>query len=461
MDSKGSETSQFSTPMLSTVNDGIDILGNEQSEASPTPPILVLTTLSAVLGSYVFGFAIGYSSSTQSGIMHDLHLTLAQYSTFGSILTIGATVGAIVSGRIADYAGRRVAMSFSEVLCILGSVTIAFSKVAWWLYVGRMLIGCGIGIISYVVPVYVAEITPKNIRGSFTGGHQLMACCGLSLTYLIGAFFNWRILAVIGTVPCVVQLLTLPFIPDSPRWLAKVGRLKESDSALQRLRGKHADVYQEATEIRDYTETLRPHTEASIIGLFQLQYLKTLTVSVGLMVLQQFGGISGFLFYTNSIFISAGFPDSIGTIAMVAVKIPLTTLGLLLMDKCGRRPLLLASAIGTCLGSFLTALSFFLKACLIQDSQEWKGISPIMALVGVLIFPINVKASAGSLVTLVHWSCSWIVSYGFNFLTSWSSAGTFFIFFGICGLTVIFVAKLVPETKGRTLEEIQASLNSS
>jgi SP family facilitated glucose transporter-like MFS transporter 8 len=279
-----------------------------------------------------------------------------------------------------------------------------------------------------------------------------------------------------GIVPCLVQLLSLPFIPDSPRWLAKVGRLKESDSSLQRLRGKNADIYKEANEIRDYTEELRQQTESSIIGLFQLQYLKSLTVGLGLMILQQFGGINGIVFYANSIFISAGFSESIGTIAMVAVKIPMTTLGVFLMDRSGRRPLLLLSAVGTCIGCFLAALSFFL-----QDIHKWKEISPILALVGVLvyvgsyslgmgaipwvimseIFPINVKGSAGSLVTLVNWLCSWIISYAFNFLMTWSSTGTFIGFAVTCGFTVLFVAKLVPETKGRTLEEIQASLNSN
>ncbi|XP_061367416.1 sugar transporter ERD6-like 5 isoform X3 [Gastrolobium bilobum] len=406
--------------------------------------------------------------------MDDLNLGVAEFSLFGSILTIGAMIGAVGSGKIADYAGRRVAMGFSEVFCILGWLAITFSKVAWSLYVGRLLVGCGIGLLSYVVPVYIAEITPKNLRGGFTTVHQFMSCCGMSLTYLIGAFSNWRILALVGTIPCLLQLLSLPFIPDSPRWLAKVGRLKESDSALQRLRGKNADVYQEATEIRDYTETLQRQKEASIIGLFQLKYLKSLTVGVGLMILQQFGGINGIVFYANSIFTSAGFSDSIGTIAMVAVKFPMTTLGVLLMDKSGRRPLLLVSALGTCLGCFLAALSFFM-----QDLHKLKGVSPILVLVGVLvyvgsfsigmgpipwiimseIFPINVKGSAGSFVTLVSWLCSWIVSYAFNFLMSWSSVGTFIVFSSICGLTVLFVAKLVPETKGRTLEEIQASLN--
>ncbi|OIV95125.1 hypothetical protein TanjilG_21515 [Lupinus angustifolius] len=462
-------TIPLSSPLLSTNN-----VENDEGTSS-VPTILILTTLVAVFGSYVFGSAVGYSSPSQSGIMNDLNLGVAQYAIFGSILTIGAMIGAIASGRIADYTGRRVAMGFSQLFCILGWIAIAFSKVAWWLYIGRLLVGCGIGLLSYVVPVYVAEITPKNLRGAFTALHQLMICLGMSLTYLIGAYLNWRIVALIGTIPCLIQLLSLPFIPDSPRWLAKIGNMKESDSALQRLRGKNVDVYQEATEIKEYTEALQQQTESSIIGLFQIQYMKALTVGVGLMILQQFGGINGIVFYANSIFISAGLSESIGTIAMVAVKIPMTTLGVLLMDRSGRRPLLLVSAVGTCLGCFLAAISFFL-----QDLHKWKEASPILALVGVLvyvgsyslgigaipwvimseIFPINVKGSAGSFVTLINWLCSWIVSYGFNFLMSWSSSGTFIIFSIICGFTVLFVAKLVPETKGCTLEEIQASLNS-
>lgn len=192
------------------------------------------------------------------------------------------------------------------------------------------------------------------------------------------------------------------------------------------------------------------------------------------MVLQQFGGVNAIAFYASAIFISAGFSGSVGTIAMVVVQVPMTALGVVLMDKSGRRPLLLVSSAGTCLGCFLVGLSFIL-----QDLHLWKEATPIFALVGVLvytgsfslgmggipwvimseIFPINMKGSAGSLVTLVSWLGSWIISFSFNFLMDWSSAGTFFSFAITCGITVVFVAKLVPETKGRTLEEIQASLN--
>nr|XP_017257789.1 PREDICTED: sugar transporter ERD6-like 5 isoform X2 [Daucus carota subsp. sativus] len=422
-------------------------------EASATV-VVVFSTLVAVSGSYVFGSAIGFSSPAQTGIMDDLGLTLAEYSLFGSIMTIGAMLGAVMSGKLADLFGRRGG--------------------PWWLDCGRLSIGYGVGLLSYVVPVYIAEITPKNLRGAFTTVNQFMICCGVSAMYLVGNFISWRILTILGIVPCVLHLLGLLFIPESPRWLAKIGREKDSESALQRLRGKNADISAESAEIRDYIETLQQLSDTSFLDLFQRKYSHSLIVGVGLMVLQQLGGVNGITYYASAIFISAGFSSRFGTIGMVFVQVPMTLLGVLLMDKSGRRPLLLISAAGTCLGCFFVGSSF-----LLQDLQLWKEISPVLALSGVLIFtgsfslgmggipwvimseifPINIKGPAGSLVTVVNWFGTWVISYAFNFLMDWSSEGTFFTFSVFCGLTIVFVAKLVPETKGRTLEEIQASLN--
>eukprot|EP00257_Ricinus_communis_P024507 XP_025011921.1 sugar transporter ERD6-like 5 isoform X2 [Ricinus communis] len=418
---------------------------------------------------------LGYSSPAETGIMDDLGLSLAEYSVFGSIMSIGAMCGAVFSGKIADLIGRRGAMGISQILCTVGWLAIIFSQGAWLLDLGRLFTGFGVGLLSYVTPVYIAEITPKNLRGGFAAVHQFVLSVGTALTYFIGAILSWRILALIGIIPSVTQLVGLFIIPESPRWLAKIDRGKDSEAALRRLRGENADISEEATEIKEYIETLKQLPEGTVLDLFQRVYARSLIVGIGIMLLQQFAGTNAVNFYASSIFESAGFSADVGTVVMALVKIPMALLGIFLMDRTGRKPLLMTSAMGTCIGCFLTALAFAL-----QDLQQRKEyFTPILVFAGIIIynassglglagipwlimseiFPINMKGSAGSLVSLVNWLSSWIVAYFFNFLMEWSSAGTFFIFFGTSCLTVAFVAKLIPETKGRTLEEIQAVMN--
>ncbi|XP_042939207.1 sugar transporter ERD6-like 16 isoform X2 [Carya illinoinensis] len=427
----------------------------DKSVESGSIRMVLLSTFVAVSGSFEFGSC---------------------YSMFGSILTIGAMLGAVTSGRIADFIGRKGAMRMSAGFCIAGWLAVYFSKGAFPLDMGRLFTGYGIGVFSYVVPIFIAEIAPKNLRGGLTTLNQLMIVIGSSVAFLMGTVMTWRTLALTGLVPCIFLLVGLCFVPESPRWLAKVGHEKEFEVALQRLRGKDADITCEASEILDNIKTLQTLQKVKLMDLFQGKHIRPVTIGIALMIFQQFGGINGISFYASETFASAGLSSTkIGIIAYACVQVPITVVGAILMDKSGRRPLIMISATGTFLGCFLAGTSFVLKSHGLLP--EWVA---ILAVGGVLIyiasfsigmgavpwvimseiFPIHVKGAAGSLVVLVNWLGAWAVSYTFNFLMRWSASGTFFIYSAFSVMTVLFVAKLVPETKGKTLEEIQASTNS-
>ncbi|CAN1124287.1 Sugar transporter ERD6-like 5 [Linum perenne] len=433
------------------------------------PNDVAVTALVAVFGSMATGCAYGYSSPAESGVMAEMGMSVAQYSTFGSIMTIGGMLGSLVNGKMADLIGRRYTMWVSEVFFVASWFIIAFAKVPWLLDLGRFIMGFAVAITAYVVPVYIAEITPKNIRGTLTSTHQFMITFGFSIAYLAGTVISWRALALVGAVPCLLQVFGIFFIPESPRWLAKVGRDKELEETLKYLREKGCDVSQEALDIKDHTKLLEGLSENSVFDLFQQKYANALVVVSGLMVLQEFGGTNAIAYYAASICDMAGVSSTIGTVSIAIIQIPATVTSVLLTDKLGRRPLLLISSFGLFLSTFLLGLAF-----MFQDLHSSGTVTGLLAYIGLMglpisfslgmaglpsvvmseVFPINIKGTAGSLVTFLNWSSSFIVTYSFNFVVLWNSAGTFFIFSGIWVLGIMFIGKFVPETKGKTLEEL-------
>jgi sugar porter (SP) family MFS transporter len=341
-----------------------------------------------------------------------------------------------------------------------------------------LLIGVGIGVASMLTPLYLAEIAPAASRGSVTSLNQLCITLGIVVSYLVGYAFagksdGWRWMLGVGAVPGAVLAAGMPVLPESPRWLAGHNLVAEAEAVLRRLRASSAEAARELaslrTDLRREGGRLVPWS-----GLLAPHLRPALIMGIGLAMFQQITGTNTVIYFAPQIFQAAGLSSAsvsiLATAGVGVVNVALTLVSIWLIDRAGRRALLLWSLVGMAVTLAVLARGFAAGA---SGASAWitvlsvaayvaffaVGLGPVFWLLIAEIFPLAVRGRAMSVATISNWGFNLVVTVTFLGLISlFGRTGTFLIYAMLTMAAIVFTAILVPETKGRSLEEIENAL---
>ncbi|XP_046452128.1 facilitated trehalose transporter Tret1-2 homolog [Daphnia pulex] len=468
----------------------VDIDGIDDSRAPKLSQILA--TLPALLGAFVLGTYLGWASpvmpqfkltnsSTTTGgnNEHDgnvWHLLLDedQMSWVGSLINVGAVVGCLCGGYLMDRFGRKVILAVVFLLYIVGYLLITLAVDPSMLYVGRIVGGLAGGICCVVAPSYIGETTTISMRGALGMLFSAMMSAGILATSLLG-WLDWRWISAICTIFPVVVLVGVIFVPDSPYFLVKQGRLDEAEGSLLWLRGNNhnyvkaelsrieALVAEDAAQDFKFSDIIRP-------GVY-----KPVLIGIGLMVIQQLSGINAALFNSVDIFRLSG-SSLDGLVSAVILNFVLLIAALsssVLVERLGRKMLFLLSESLTCLSVVALGGYFYVLENDPATAQRFgwvpltllitfiavfaAGVGPLPWLVAGEVMPAKFKGPGSSIVAFTNWITSFIVTKVFiDMQRSLTNAGTFWVFGSLCFVGILFGIFILPETKGKTPEQIQA-----
>jgi sugar porter (SP) family MFS transporter len=426
-------------------------------------------TLVAAIGGLIFGFDTAIVAGATRYMKEQFTLDSLQEGWAVSVVLIGCMFGAGLAGPISDRIGRRRFMLISAVLFLVSAVGCALPRTIAEFVVFRFIGGLGIGSAAVLSPLYIAEIAPARVRGALVSVNQLAIVTGILLAYFVNWAFagagpaNWRWMYAMGAVPSVVFFFLLLGVPESPRWLVKNGREDEARTVLTR-----ADTAEAAAAgIRDIQDALALE-EGSFREIFRPAFRRPLLIAVVLAVFQQITGINAILYYAPRIFEGAGFErmSAIGQSTIVGlVNMLFTVVAIVLADKVGRRPLLLVATGGMGVSLVLLGAAFkfqFLPASallliiLLYIAFFASAMGPLVWVVMAEIFPIKVRGAAMGMATLVLWLADFAVTLTFPVISDrFHPATAFWLYAAMCALDLVFMWFFLPETKGKTLEEIE------
>jgi MFS transporter, SP family, arabinose:H+ symporter len=434
---------------------------------------LLKSTVVAALGGLLFGFDTAVISGTTSNLTEVYRLTPHLLGVTVSSALIGTILGAMFAGIPGDRFGRRDSLRVMAVLYIVSALGCAF---AWnWsaLVFFRFIGGLGIGGSSVLGPMYIAEIAPANWRGRLVGVFQFNVVAGILLAYLSNFLIglqhfsvdaDWRWKLGVAALPAALFCALLFAIPRSPRWLVKKQRIDEARSVLELTGDKNYE-----DDLREIVESIDAEHGRADEPLFSRKYLFPIFLAVTIGMFNQLSGINAILYYLNDIFAFAGFSKVSGDLQAVVVGLTnliFTVIAMSVIDKVGRRKLLLIGAVGTaaCLGGVAAIFSanqhqewlvwllmgFIASFAFSQGSVIWVYLSEV--------FPNRVRAKGQSLGSLSHWLMNAAISFAFPSVAAWSKSIPFMFFSAMMVLQFFVVLFLYPETRGVTLEEMQKKL---
>lgn len=437
---------------------------------------VVRLALIAALGGFLFGYDTGVISGALLFISKDLGASKFDQQAFVGSLLIGAVVGAILSGFSADALSRRRTKIIAGLVYVLGALGSALSQTATELIIARFVLGIAVGTASFVAPMYISELAPKRIRGGITSFNQLMIVGGIFAAYIAnwalkGAADNWRWMLGLGAIPGAALAIGMYFQPFSPRWLLKQDREEEARQVLHRVRDSDEEVDDEIDEIKQAA-----HQEGGLRQAFGPSVRPLVILGLALAIAQQFVGVNTVIYYAPTILKSTGIGTSSAITQALSVglaNVVFTIIAVLILDRLGRRPLLITGTAG-CIISLIVLGVFFASKSL-QHSASWLalvcliayiasfavGLGPVFWLMISEIFPLRIRSAAMSISTVGNWTANFLVSSFFLSLVAAITAHwTFWLYAAFGVIALIYFVFRVPETKGRTLEEIERELGS-
>ncbi|MER5995520.1 sugar porter family MFS transporter [Streptomyces viridosporus] len=451
---------------------------------------VVFVAASAAMGGFLFGYDSAVINGAVEGIRGRFDVGAATLGAVIAIALLGAAAGAMLAGRLADRVGRLRVMQLAALLFLASSIGSMLPFTAWDLSFWRIVGGVAIGMASVIGPTYIAEVAPTEYRGRLVSFQQAAVVLGIAVSQLVnwmvlsladgdqrGSLLGleaWQVMLGIAAVPALVYGLLALRIPESPRYLVSVGRTGEAKEVLRTLEGAQVDLDARVAEIEHAARSDKAPRFKDLRGRFGL--LPIVWVGVGLSVFQQFVGINVIFYYSSSLWQSVGIDPSSSffySFTTSVINIVGTVIAMVLIDRVGRKPLAATGSAGMAVSLAAVAWAFSYKTgtgddISLPDTQATVALVAAHAFVlffamslGVAawvllgeMFPSRIRAAALGVAACAQWVANWLVTATFPSMAEWNLSGSYVIYAIFATLAVPFILKWVPETKGRTLEEM-------